>query len=106
MSNWLVSRWKWERSVEEGICEDSEVMRQKWMEWFCSNSGFDTWYKTNELAHYATKLKELIVRSKRSLDKVYDQARLQRCYEGCENVWLPRDTALHRKKMENSLTLK
>ncbi|PRQ25357.1 putative protein DA1 [Rosa chinensis] len=63
--------WEWERRVEEGICQ---VMKYKWMEWFCSSSDFDSWYKTNEQAQYARKLKEYQVQvMERWVDKVYGQ---------------------------------
>lgn len=33
-------------------------MKHKWMEWFCSSTDFDSWYKTSEQAQYARKRKE------------------------------------------------
>lgn len=44
------------------------------MEWFCSGAGFDSWYKTNEQAQYARKLKEYIAQQmETSKDQEYGQ---------------------------------
>ncbi|KAK9944735.1 hypothetical protein M0R45_010287 [Rubus argutus] len=63
--------WKWERRVEEGVCH---VMAYKWMKWFCSSTGFDSWYKTNEQAQYARKLKMYLAQEMETCeDEVYGQ---------------------------------
>nr|XP_011458139.1 PREDICTED: protein DA1-like [Fragaria vesca subsp. vesca] len=75
MHAWLklqgCKQWEWERSVKQGICN---VMKFKWLEWFCSSSDFDARYKTNEKAQYARTLKEYIVQVMEwSEDKVYGE---------------------------------
>jgi hypothetical protein len=44
------------------------------MEWFCSSTDFDSWYKTNEQAQYARKRKEFRAQEiERWEDQVYGQ---------------------------------
>lgn len=49
-------------------------MAYKWMKWFCSSTGFDSWYKTNEQAQYARKLKKYLAQEMETCeDEVYGQ---------------------------------
>lgn len=44
------------------------------MKWFCSSTGFDSWYKTNEQAQYARKLKKYLAQEMETCeDAVYGQ---------------------------------